>query len=259
MQVFKQLLTNKVLKDPKQRRFFKSNDLYELFTLGGEDEEGQTETGALFADTGATRTAAEVRSANAAAQGPTATATATAPATARAATAASPDGRSSADEEANEDIDRLDQLVRVDTKKVTAEEDHDGAGGQGAATANGAGGHRSDKAADDYVLSSLLKGEGVHSALRHDIVVSHRATEHMLVERKAKDVASRAAKLLKQAAQQAEQRPVSQLSFTGRFGSLPRKPPRETPLIASELTSEQLLSRMRERNSGRAPRACSSP
>lgn len=50
-QIFKQFLTNKVLKDPKQRRFFKSNDLYELFTL--KDEEGGiTETSALFAGSG---------------------------------------------------------------------------------------------------------------------------------------------------------------------------------------------------------------
>uniref|UniRef100_A0A0N5AA18 DNA repair and recombination protein RAD54-like n=1 Tax=Syphacia muris TaxID=451379 RepID=A0A0N5AA18_9BILA len=32
-QIFKQFLANRVLIDPKQRRFFKTNDLYELFTL----------------------------------------------------------------------------------------------------------------------------------------------------------------------------------------------------------------------------------
>ena len=32
-QIFKQFLANRVLKDPKQRRFFKSNDLHDLFTL----------------------------------------------------------------------------------------------------------------------------------------------------------------------------------------------------------------------------------
>jgi len=51
-QIFKQFLTNKVLKDPKQRRFFKSNDLFELFTLKESNEEGSTETGAIFAGTG---------------------------------------------------------------------------------------------------------------------------------------------------------------------------------------------------------------
>jgi len=53
-QIFKQFLTNRVLKDPKQRRFFKSNDLYELFTLGGDDTKQDTETSAIFAGTGST-------------------------------------------------------------------------------------------------------------------------------------------------------------------------------------------------------------
>lgn len=45
-QIFKQFLTNKILKDPRQRRFFKSNDLHDLFQLG-HDSAG-TETGNLF-------------------------------------------------------------------------------------------------------------------------------------------------------------------------------------------------------------------
>ncbi|XP_013004063.1 DNA excision repair protein ERCC-6 isoform X2 [Cavia porcellus] len=51
-QIFKQFLTNRVLKDPKQRRFFKSNDLYELFTLTSPDSTQSTETSAIFAGTG---------------------------------------------------------------------------------------------------------------------------------------------------------------------------------------------------------------
>ena len=39
-----------MLRDPRQRRFFKSNDLYELFTLDPLSK--QTETGAIFAGTG---------------------------------------------------------------------------------------------------------------------------------------------------------------------------------------------------------------
>lgn len=48
-QIFKQFLTNRVLKDPKQRRFFKSNDVYELFTLSNPDGLQGTETSAIFA------------------------------------------------------------------------------------------------------------------------------------------------------------------------------------------------------------------
>ena len=51
-QIFKQFLTNRVLKNPAQRRFFKSNDLYELFTLGDEGPSNNTETSAIFAGTG---------------------------------------------------------------------------------------------------------------------------------------------------------------------------------------------------------------
>ncbi|BFZ61249.1 DNA repair protein rhp26 [Saitoella coloradoensis] len=49
-QIFKQFLTNKILRDPKQRRFFKSNDLHDLFSLGSAVEK-TTETGDLFAGT----------------------------------------------------------------------------------------------------------------------------------------------------------------------------------------------------------------
>ena len=154
----------------------------------------------------------------------------------------------------SDSLNRLDQVVRINTKRVDEEDgEADGlaaAGPAQQATRKGRGKSQSTST-DDYVLSSLLQGEGVHSALRHDVVVSHRTTEHVLVERKAKDVASRAAKLLKRAAQQAEHRPVVELSFTGRYGSMPKNPQRQTTLITPELTSDQLLSRMRERNLGR--------
>lgn len=50
-QIFKQFLTNRVLQDPKQRRFFKKNDMHELFTLT-DDVKGISETEAIFAGTG---------------------------------------------------------------------------------------------------------------------------------------------------------------------------------------------------------------
>lgn len=48
-QIYKHFLANKILKDPRQRRFFKSNDLYDLFTLGADDEESN-ETQDLFVE-----------------------------------------------------------------------------------------------------------------------------------------------------------------------------------------------------------------
>ena len=50
-QIFKQFLTNKVLIDPKQKRFFKTNDLYELFSYNSIDENSTLESASLFAGT----------------------------------------------------------------------------------------------------------------------------------------------------------------------------------------------------------------
>ena len=47
-QIFKQFLTNKILRDPRQRRFFKSNDLKDLFSLAPEHQKS-TETAEIFA------------------------------------------------------------------------------------------------------------------------------------------------------------------------------------------------------------------
>ena len=50
-QIFKQFLSNKILMDPMQRRFFKANDLKELFTLT-DGKKRETETGEMFAEMG---------------------------------------------------------------------------------------------------------------------------------------------------------------------------------------------------------------
>ena len=47
-QIFKQFLTQRILEDPKQTRFFKAADLHDLFELNVEEEE-TTETADLFA------------------------------------------------------------------------------------------------------------------------------------------------------------------------------------------------------------------
>lgn len=52
-QIFKQFLANRVLQDPKQRRFFKSNDLEELFRYDDDNDTStdRTETSAILAGT----------------------------------------------------------------------------------------------------------------------------------------------------------------------------------------------------------------
>jgi DNA excision repair protein ERCC-6 len=49
-QIYKHFLTNKILRDPQQRRFFKARDMRDLFTL--QEEGAVTETSTLFAEVG---------------------------------------------------------------------------------------------------------------------------------------------------------------------------------------------------------------
>ncbi|KAL4558658.1 hypothetical protein LXL04_036859 [Taraxacum kok-saghyz] len=49
-QIYKHFLTNKILKNPQQKRFFKARDMKDLFTLNDDDDKqnGTTETSNLF-------------------------------------------------------------------------------------------------------------------------------------------------------------------------------------------------------------------
>lgn len=47
-QIYKHFLTNKILRNPQQRRFFKARDMRDLFTLQDDGEGGSTETSNIF-------------------------------------------------------------------------------------------------------------------------------------------------------------------------------------------------------------------
>lgn len=47
-QIYKHFLTNKILKNPQQRRFFRARDMKDLFTLNDDGEGGSTETSNIF-------------------------------------------------------------------------------------------------------------------------------------------------------------------------------------------------------------------
>ena len=70
-QLFKQMLTSRVLDNPMQRRFFKANDLHDLFVLADDPDTAQTETGLLFAGSNANVAPAAAAAAAAASTGST--------------------------------------------------------------------------------------------------------------------------------------------------------------------------------------------
>jgi len=185
-QLFKQALTDKILRDPKQRQTFQVKDLHDLFTLGGENEE-DTETGRLFQGS-------EVKFMK-----PT-------PGSKYDLT---PWGGASPRPEA---IDEEHIIGNLPSVAYVAD---DAAGEQ----------PQEHKDSEARIMESIFARSGVHSALDHDHVVNGRraltADPHM-IEREAKRVATEAAKGLQKAQELARSVPVGTATWTGQFGSAGR-------------------------------------
>ncbi|XP_065352951.1 DNA excision repair protein ERCC-6-like [Cloeon dipterum] len=241
-QVFKQFLTNKVLKNPKQRRFFKSNDLFELFTLN-EGKENSTETAAIFAGTGSEVAVPRKKDLNR-------TKTET----------VQPDVQFTKDKVAKmrELAQRLSRQIgakaqppdtSVEVKTEPVEEKNKepakkekrskhkkiGAKFEGERVANlvrqgdfaelvsdqqGIEEEQCPEHQDDYVLRKLFKKSGLQTALKHDQIMDGGGSDYALVEREARHVAEEAIARLKESQQRCFSASAGVPTWTGSHGHL---------------------------------------
>ncbi|KAH6595819.1 hypothetical protein BASA50_005546 [Batrachochytrium salamandrivorans] len=225
-QIFKQFLTNKILKDPRQRRFFKSNDLHDLFVLGGQ-EETTTETGDLFGGINA-----EVHAENPSLSS-----------SSRLENAPHQRKRLRARCDAGEELSTIQAIAKVDEYKPAAEatdanvdSDQEGScrkGSDGETSRNprkeeseGKSGHVANKRKasndeDSRILQALFSKTGVHSALQHDVIMDASSPEALIVEREASKVADEAIAALKKSRRriQHSRNNVGIPTWTGRNGS----------------------------------------
>jgi DNA excision repair protein ERCC-6 len=256
-QIFKQLLSNRVLKDPKQRRFFKSQDMYELFQLAEEDADDETETSALLAGTVKPITKATMnggggssgpknkkgkvdahlaaRRARRAAKAAAVKKASVVITTGRDNGAGKGKGKdvgstSKIDPAASEiqNINSLSAISRVGsmggaadgkglTKKKTTKRRKKMPAQGGSGQGMGASGASSR--AEDYVLQSLFKGSSMHSSVAHDAALQSGPSDYVIVERKASRIAKSAL-----AAVEASKADLSGLAigtpiWTGRHGA----------------------------------------
>jgi DNA excision repair protein ERCC-6 len=195
-QIFKQFLTNKVLKDPKQRQTFQMSDLHDLFTLGVENVEGQTETGNLFRGS-------EVQFEE--------------------------DGTTVATTEATAatDLAAMRGLSRSEAFKAPETDTEDAAASEGEGT-------KKDAApTDSRLMSTIFARTGVHSVLEHDAIMNSTAggrkrkvqADPAFIQREAKRQAAVAAEQLKKSMEEARNVPAGTPTWTGQFGEAGR--PRE--------------------------------
>ena len=196
-QIYKQHLTDRILRDPKQRRVFKAKDLADLFTF---DEQAATSGGsAASAPNGATGNGAVAPSD---ARLETAELFAHVDAVVHADAGGSPPARAAA---AGDDADMLDS-------------DSDGA--EPAAQA------ANDNGGDDnaHILASLFSSNGIARAMDHDAMATAGSAEagraggnSLIVE--AQRVADRASAALAASRAARAQLDVSVPTWTGRNGT----------------------------------------
>uniref|UniRef100_A0A7N6FDU1 DNA excision repair protein ERCC-6 n=1 Tax=Anabas testudineus TaxID=64144 RepID=A0A7N6FDU1_ANATE len=195
-QIFKQFLTNRVLKDPKQRRFFKSNDIYELFTLSDPDGAQGTETSAIFAGSlcfSIDQMSDYLLYYNS--QRHSEDSSLTSPQKHREkrkhCDSADSDKHKRKKHKHSRDArfegHRISHLVKKRTYKKEETEDNE---------------RNEKKKSDDYVLAKLFKKSGIHSVMQHDTIMEASNPDYVLVEAEANRVAKDALKALKVSRQQ---------------------------------------------------------
>ncbi|EEH45241.1 uncharacterized protein PADG_01391 [Paracoccidioides brasiliensis Pb18] len=185
-QIFKQFLTNKILRDPKQRQTFQMSDLHDLFTLGND---GPTETSELFKE-------AEVKFQESAKHGTTDNPAA---------------GESTvADQEEQNKISHVTGVAALEpfqcpSETPTASET------KSTAAPN----------SEARLMEGIFARSGVHSALEHEQIVNGKRivkADPKIIEAEAKKVAAEAAKELLKAGELAKSIPVGMPTWTGQFG-----------------------------------------
>ncbi|KAL2866898.1 DNA-dependent ATPase RAD26 [Aspergillus lucknowensis] len=191
-QIFKQFLTNKILKDPKQRQTFQLSDLHDLFSLG-EENQGPTETSKIFKEAEVTYEedggdAAKLVHGNA-------------------------HQRDVQDEK--QDISKVTGVASIEQFKGEAEQEEGEPG----------------KNSESRIMEGIFAQSGVHSALEHDQIVNGKRViraDPKIIEAEAKRVAAEAAEELRRAGEAARSIPIGTPTWTGQFGVAGR--PEELPL-----------------------------
>ena len=206
-QIYKQFLTNKILKDPKQRQTFQMKDLFDLFTLGGV-EDGTTETGEMFKGT-------EVQFNNP-------------PEPAAVEDEIALLGEASASAAQNDIVSQ--DIARLDGAQATTGGDADtevrNLTGVASLEAFRGDPNKEKPASDEArLMEGIFARSGVHSALEHDQIINGKkkiTADRGMLEREAKRVAAEAAAELRKAGEAARSVEPGTVTWTGEFGSAGR-------------------------------------
>jgi len=228
-QIFKQFLSNKILRDPKQRQTFQLRDLHDLFTLG--DESDITETGSIFQGT-------EIKL-----SAPKKDEKGKGKAKALPIRTTDPDTNAPSAADANKQINSIFGIAKQEEYRTNDDDDAvNGNSGEGAADAK-----------DRRLLSTIFARSGVQSAHEHDAILASGSGKRKItadpeiIAAEARKVADRAALELKRAGSIAKTIPAGIPTWTGVVGTAGRP---EEPLRSGLGSSRGGFASGRRRGGG---------
>ncbi|KAI1869743.1 uncharacterized protein JN550_005724 [Neoarthrinium moseri] len=193
-QVYKQFLSNKVLKDPTQRTGFANHDLHDLFSLGSANED-QTETGKLFQGSEvkfgpASAGNGEAGLATSASSGPLTVNT-----NGKGKGKATADGAGEEEVATADDEAELRNIEGVNSTELYRDDDED----------------KPALTEEARMMEGIFARSGVHSALEHENIINSSGkpqANRAMLQREADRVANQAALLLRRSANQARNIPI---------------------------------------------------
>jgi DNA excision repair protein ERCC-6 len=220
-QIFKQFLSNKILRDPKQRQTFQLRDLQDLFTLGNAND-SQTETGTLFQGSEVKFNDAKPAPAESNARGPP-----TMPTDSESLRLSKAyNGASSG---SGTSTHHLEAIVGVSRQEAYAPDTAESSSDSNLPPDDSG----TTKEKGDRLLSTIFARSGVHSALSHDVIVNSNtgklkyAPDPIVIAREARKVAAEAARELQRSVEIARTIPAGIPTWTGVVGTAGR--PEERP------------------------------
>lgn len=182
-QIYKHFLTNKILKNPQQRRFFKARDMRDLFILQDDRVGDSTETSNIFSQLseevnvgGYTGNRDKQGSSSVAPTGPV-------------------------------------PLPKETSSSGLKASTSSGNGKESANPGNDVGDEETN------VLKSLFDAQGIHSAMNHDAIMNANDSDKMRMEEQASQVAQRAAEALRESRMLRSRESFAVPTWTGRSGA----------------------------------------
>ena len=241
-QIFKQFLTNKILKDPKQRQTFHLSDLHDLFSLGTPDAPTQTST--LFQDAQVKYSGDKSKSAR------------------------QRNGVSNQSEPVAQPETGLEKVTGIASVERYAGEVAE----EAAAIKSSSDGDPTNNS-ESRVMEGIFARSGIHSAVEHEQIMGGNGkkaivADPIMIEQEAKKVAAEAARELRKAADVAKTVAVGTPTWTGTFG-VSGRPQEMTPQRAfggagrnraAGVSSASLLAGLQQRQrQGRRQSGTSTP